>query len=366
MSQLLSLPLQAVGLLGQCALEPFVSGPLLAFLLYAPPALRQRLLALAAGPHQRFPLGLAQLTQALSALVTLGVVRRTNRALNAWATNQWQVRARGGWHWPAEVAVVTGGCSGIGRALALALAGVGVRVAVLDVASAPADLTAHPRIAVFSCDVSSPEAVAEVAAAVRAELGAPSILVNNAGITGSHTILATPPAFVARIFGANVMAHWNLVREFVPHMVAQDRGHVVTVASMASFITNSANVDYTATKAAALAFHEGLTSELRIWYRAPGIATTIVHPGFVRTPLIEESVLASGQGEAAFDGMLTPEEVAQSILKQILARRGAQIILPASAAPISWLKGLPNWVQEGVRELFGRMSAKYGGSVIAR
>ena len=64
--------------------------------------------------------------------------------------------------------------------------------------------------------------------------------------------------------------------------------------------------------------------------------------------------------------MLTPEEVAQAILEQILARRGAQIILPASAASISWLKGLPNWIQEGVRELFGRMSAKYGGSVIAR
>jgi len=65
-----------------------------------------------------------------------------------------------------------------------------------------------------------------------------------------------------------------MVREFLPAMIKKDKGHVVTIASMASFIVHAQNVDYSCTKASALAFHEGLLSELRNRYNAPNVKTT--------------------------------------------------------------------------------------------
>ena len=69
------------------------------------------------------------------------------------------------------------------------------------------------------------------------------------------------------------MAHYWMVREFLPEMIKRNHGHVVTIASMASFIVHAQNVDYCCTKASALAFHEGLSSELRNRYEAPGVRT---------------------------------------------------------------------------------------------
>lgn len=148
-------------------------------------------------------------------------------------------------------------------------------------------------------------------------------------------------------------------------MVRRNKGHIVTVASVNSFLTNSANADYVVTKTGALTFHEGLTSELKIWYKAPGVKTTIAHPSWVRTPLIEESILKSGQDPTILESILRPEEVAEVIVRHILSRRGAQLFIPSAAAPISWLKGLPNWAQELVRDAFDRSSSVTSGSMVA-
>ena len=76
---------------------------------------------------------------------------------------------------------------------------------------------------------------------------------------------------VRKTFDVNIIAHFLLVKEFLPAMIDRNHGHVVTIASMASFITGVGNVDYACTKAAALSFHEGLTQELRHQYKAPGV-----------------------------------------------------------------------------------------------
>lgn len=355
-------PLRGLAFATKCAFQPLVTGPLLGLLLYTPAQICERILEAASLPYS---IDLRSIIRALGFLVTVGVVRKTNGALNAWATNNWQIRAGQGWDWPSEVAVVTGGCSGIGKAIAEALAAHGIRVAVLDVQEAPENIKTNDLLTYFRCDISSPTAIAETADKIRADIGSPSILINNAGITGSHTILKTPSEFLGRIFDINILSHWRLVQQFVPDMVQKNKGHVVTVASVNSYLTNSANADYVATKTAALSFHEGLASELKIWYRASGVKTTIAHPSWVRTPLIEKSILESGQDPRILESMLKPEEVAGVIVRQIISRRGAQLFIPGYAAPISWLKGLPNWVQELVRDAFGKTSAVTSGSMIA-
>src|ERR1700712_2102913 len=96
-----------------------------------------------------------------------------------------------------------------------------------------------------------------------------------------------------------------MVREFMPAMAKKNHGHIVTIASMASYVVHAQNVDYCCTKASAVAFHEGLSSELRARYNAPNVRTTyvksrdedsilehnllisnrLVNPSWIRTPL---------------------------------------------------------------------------------
>jgi all-trans-retinol dehydrogenase (NAD+) len=116
---------------------------------------------------------------------------------------------------------------------------------------------ADAHISFFSCDITDPNAVFATADEVQRTLGAPSVLVNNAGILDAHSILGTSHEYLRKIFDVNVLSNWTTVRAFLPAMVAQNKGHVVTVASSASYIGVAGLADYTASKAAVLSFHEG-------------------------------------------------------------------------------------------------------------
>ena len=77
-----------------------------------------------------------------------------------------------------------------------------------------------------------------------------------------------------RIFNVNTLAHFRIIKEFLPDIAKANHGHVVTVASMYSYLTGARNVDYACTKASALAFHQGLGQELKFVYNAPKVRTT--------------------------------------------------------------------------------------------
>jgi short-subunit dehydrogenase len=194
-------------------------------------------------------------------------------------------------------------------------------------------------------------------------LGPPSILINNAGIAGAHRIIDTSPEFLRKIFEVNVLSNWWTVKAFLPDMITSNRGHIVTVASMASFITVGAMVDYCSTKAAVLSFHEGMPSlacvhgtsililvglnqELKQSHGSPRILTTSVHPNWVNTPLLEPYLKAI---RASNQPIIEPKVVADAVVKQIVDARGGQVFLPAAARDASRLRGLPNWMQESYR-----------------
>lgn len=126
----------------------------------------------------------------------------------------------------------------------------------------------------YNVDLSSPSAIAAAAAKVKQEHGHPSILINNAGIGVAKNILDENETERRRLFDVNVLAHFTLAREFLPAMIEKDHGHLVTIASMASFYTQAQNVSYACSKAAAMAFHEGIGQELRTRYNAPRVRTT--------------------------------------------------------------------------------------------
>ncbi|KAI1810821.1 NAD(P)-binding protein [Poronia punctata] len=336
-------------------LSPLITGPLLFAVTYAPEAVRDVILNMASKipgvQASSVNINMATLTTVARVIFGLSIIRRLNKTLNTVAANSWRWTASKGWDWPNEIAVVTGGSSGIGKEVVDNLAALGVRVAVLDIQGFPKDLGDNARIRFYECDVTSSESVAAAADAVRRDFGHPSILINNAGITKPTSILKMSESFLRKIFAVNTMAHWFTVQQFLPHMIQVNKGHIVTVASLASFVALPTGADYSATKAAALAFHESLACELKHCYKAPNVLTTVVHPNFVATPLvadIAEHLIRSGVR------MLNSKQIADPIVAQIKSRRGGQLILPRGATPISGIRGWPTWLQELIRDALGR------------
>jgi all-trans-retinol dehydrogenase (NAD+) len=262
--------------------------------------------------------------------------------------------ALAGWDWPNEIAVITGGSSGIGKCIVDRLLSSGLRVAVLDVQEPPKDLQANSQVSYYYCDVTSYESVAEAADAVRRDLGHPSILINNAGIAQSTPILKTSGSYLRRIFGVNLMSMWFTTQQFLPRMIQLDKGHVVTVASIASFVALATAADYSATKAGALAFHQTLRGELKHVHKSPNVLTTVVHPNFVRTPLVHDFV---NRLESSGVRLLTADQIASEVVAQIKSKRGGQLIVPSSVSPIAGIGGWPAWVQELLRDTVGKSAA---------
>ncbi|KAI4594163.1 hypothetical protein KJ359_008705 [Pestalotiopsis sp. 9143b] len=338
-------------------LSPLISGPLLFTATFAPRVLHQVISAIIS----RLPIGSdasVQLierstTTAIRALFALSIIRQINQWLSTMATNSWRLTKSRGWDWPQEIAVVTGGCSGIGKDIVENLTSMGVRVAILDIQPLPKSMESDARIRFYQCDVTSSQSIAEAGDGIRRDLGHPTILINNAGIARPTPILKMPESLLRKVFDVNCLSLWLTTQQFLPNMVQMNKGHVITIASIASFVALPTGADYSASKAGALAFHESLACELKHYYKSPNVLTTVVHPNFVRTPLVDDF---AEHLESSGVRMMTPKQIADPVVAQIRSRRGGQLIIPRSASPIAGIRGWPSWLQELLRDVLGRQS----------
>ncbi|GAB1216518.1 hypothetical protein ATERTT37_005734 [Aspergillus terreus] len=217
-----------------------------------------------AGLGDRFTVG------ALGTLVVLGMLKHINDWLSKMAHNGYTKDLT--WNWAREIVILTGGSSGIGAAIAAKLSESGSTIIILDINPPLQQLGKN--VFFYKTNIASSTEVQEVADRIRQEHGDPTVLINNAGIGSAQLILDQSDQTTRQVFEVNILAHFYLVRQFLPAMINSGHGHVVTVASMASFLTQSQNVDYGCTKAAALAFHEGLGQELKHRYNASKVRTT--------------------------------------------------------------------------------------------
>lgn len=117
--------------------------------------------------------------------------------------------------------------------------------------------SAVPNVKFYKCDLTQPSQITAVTNAIKAEVGDPTILINNAGIGKSGLIIDTTPEWLEKIFRVNLISHWQTVGAFLPAMLKAKHGHIVTMASMATYVGPANIVDYGATKAGLLSFHEG-------------------------------------------------------------------------------------------------------------
>ena len=140
-------------------------------------------------------------------------------------------------------------------------------------------------------------------------------------------------------------------------MVERNHGMVVTVASLAGYLTASSMVDYASSKAAAVTFHEGLSCELVSHYKADKVRTVLMCQGYTRTPLFE-----------GFDSkFLYPETVAEEIVKAVLAGRSKHIVLPETVwVAVPMLRALPSWLQHGMRKNLAHLMTGWKGRQVVQ
>jgi len=191
-----------------------------------------------------------------------------------------------------KVAVVTGGASGIGRAMAEAFAAAGMKLVLADldqtrVADTARELAASgAQVVPVRTDVSSPADVDALARRAIDAFGAVHVVCNNAGVAygGLPTWESTIEDW-SWIVGVNLMGVVHGVRTFTPILLEQGEGHIVNTASIAGLITISGNALYAVTKHAVVALSETLFNELS----GRGVRVSVLCPGFINTPLIQTS-----------------------------------------------------------------------------
>jgi NAD(P)-dependent dehydrogenase (short-subunit alcohol dehydrogenase family) len=193
-----------------------------------------------------------------------------------------------------HIAVVTGSGSGIGRAIALGYAGEGAHVAVLDInAEAAAKTAAQIRDAdgkaqAFTLDVTDRVACRGIAAKVASDVGAVSILVNNAGINRRNGFTGDADAVIKDwqdIMAINLNGVFNVTHAFLAPLRA-NKGRIVNIASIQSFmhVRTPNSPAYTTSKHGVLGFTRALAAELG----KDGVRVNAIGPGFIETPLNEK------------------------------------------------------------------------------
>lgn len=222
-----------------------------------------------------------------------------------------------------KTAVVTGGGSGIGQAIAEVFARQGAKVEVLDLSADAAEVTVQKILQAggsatgHACDVGDGAAVAAVFAEIERRTGKIDILVNNAGVAHIGTLLTTQDSDLDRLYQINIKGVFFCAQEAVKRMVAQGGGVVLNLCSIASMMGLADRFGYSMTKGAV----ETMTYSIAKDYVAQGIRCNCICPARVHTPFVDGYLARNYPGQEAemfaklsaaqpIGRMAKPEEVA--------------------------------------------------------
>ena len=204
-----------------------------------------------------------------------------------------------------KTVIVTGGGSGIGRAVCQRFANEGARVAIFDIDGEGAVETAglisnaNGHASTYVTDISDYDAVEAAVAATEKELGSVDILVNNAGWDEAKPFLATDTALWRKIIDINLYGPLNLHHTVVSRMVQREAGKVINVASDAGRVGSSGEAVYSACKGGIIAFSKTLARELA----RKNIQINTVCPGPTDTPLFASFAGDAEQGRKLVEGL---------------------------------------------------------------
>ena len=246
-----------------------------------------------------------------------------------------------------KVAVVTGGASGIGLALARRFAAEGMKVVLADVEADALDVAAKELgdefgddvVAAVRTDVRDPASVDALAAATFERFGTAHVVCNNAGVAVGGFSWEIPADRWRWIVEVNLLGVVNGIRSFVPRLIEQGEGHVVNTASIAGMVTAPVMSPYVATKHGVVALSESLHFDLQVTGHGAGVGVSVLCPEWVRTRIAQAERnrpdgvsamelpegVAEGEGQSIIGGFvengLDPAEVAGKVYDAIRERR---------------------------------------------
>ncbi|MEQ9297869.1 MAG: SDR family oxidoreductase [Cyclobacteriaceae bacterium] len=201
----------------------------------------------------------------------------------------------------AKTAVITGGGSGIGKAIALVFAGQGAQVMIIDVNVAASEATVNEiekeggSATFFECDIVNQKAVLDVFDNIADKTGSLDILVNNAGVAGIGTIEETTEADMDRLYNINVKGAYNCSLAAVKKMKVQGKGCILNMASVAAVVGLASRFAYSMTKGAILSMTYSLAKD----YIAYGVRCNSISPGRVHTPFVDGYLAQNYPGQEA-------------------------------------------------------------------
>jgi 3-oxoacyl-[acyl-carrier protein] reductase len=208
-----------------------------------------------------------------------------------------------------QVAIITGGARGIGRAISQSLAEAGAHLVISDVNLGEAQQTAKElavgdvKCLAVEVNVTDGKAVAEMADRVVKEFGRIDILINNAGITRDGLLLRMKEEDWDLVLNVNLKGTFHCTKSVLPVMTKNRRGRIVSIASVVGVMGNAGQSNYAASKAAIIGFTKSVARE----YASRGITANAVAPGFIDTAMTQN----------------LPADVREGLMKQIpLARLG--------------------------------------------
>jgi len=219
-------------------------------------------------------------------------------------------------YWQDKTVMVTGASSGIGRGLALELSRRGAKLGLIarraeKLAELVREIEAtNGKAIALPADVMDVNSLAAAATQLRSTFGPIDVLIANAGVGATVDAAELKGSTVAGVLNVNVLGAANSVEAVVPEMVQRGRGQLVVISSLAAYRGLPKSAAYCASKAAVSAFFESLRLDLK----PRGIDVTIIHPGFIKTPLT-----AGRHAQMPF--LMELEDAVQKIISAIEKRK---------------------------------------------
>lgn len=215
-----------------------------------------------------------------------------------------------------QVVIVTGASRGIGRAIATGFAAEGAKVACIATTIANAQATADiigTSARAYALDVSDSAAVDDVFGQIEKDLGTPSVLVNNAGITRDQLIMRMKDDDFDRVIAVNLRGSYLCSKAVCRAMMKARFGRIINISSIVGLHGAAGQANYAASKAGMI----GLTLALAKEFGSRNITCNAVAPGFIETDMtaeLSQEMRDSVVGKAPIARLGTPEDIAAAVL----------------------------------------------------
>jgi short-subunit dehydrogenase len=251
--------------------------------------------------------------------------------------------------------VITGGGAGIGREMALLFASEKANLALVDINTRTLAETAETlsgvnvHVKTYMCDVSEKKEIEQLADRVKRDFEFVDVLVNNAGIAVGKTIIDSSYDDIRKTVDVNLMGLIWMTKQFLPDMVAANRGHIVNIASAAGMLAVPRLADYCATKFAVIGFSDALRMEMKK-YGHTGIKVSCICPSVIDTGMF------AGFRAPILSPILKPRVVAEKIVKTVKKER-SYLKTPFMVKLIPLFKFLPAGLVDKLGDLTGTTRA---------